>query len=127
MNLSARLGASLLLLAGCAQPGPVPGWQRATELKPSPVPYTAPLVNEVVALGGGRWSFNGVQVNETGLLVFAKAGAELKPQPILLADFSKVASASEKRRLMIVIAQAGGCEGEFPPCIEGTRAEYNRR
>ena len=126
MNLGVRLGAPLLLLAGCAEAGPVPGWQRATERKPSPVPYTEPLVNEVVALGNGRWRFNGAQIGESELLYLANAGAALKPRPILLVDFSRLASPSEKRRVMIAIAETAGCTGEFPPCIEGTRAEYDR-
>lgn len=67
-----------------------------------------------------------MRVNEAELLFFAKAGAGLKPQPILLVDFSKVASLSEKRRLMIAIADAAECARTFPPCIEGTRAEYSR-
>lgn len=126
MSRPLRLGVLMLLLAGCTQSDPVPGWRRATELKPSLVPYTQLPVNEVVALGDGGWSFNGVRVEEAHLLTFARDGAALLPQPVLLVDFSRIHSAAEKRRLMAAIAHAAGCTGEYSSCIEGTRAEYDR-
>ncbi len=119
--------ALTLLLAGCADTWPVPGWQRATELASSPVPFQEPLANEVVALGNGEWRFDGARVSEADLLRFARASAKLLPRPALLVDFSRMPDAAEKRRMMIAIASAAGCSAEFQGCIEGTRAEYQGR
>jgi hypothetical protein len=121
-----RLGALILLLAGCAETGSVAGWERVTDLEPSPVPSTPSPVNELVALGGGGWSFNGRQVAEAELLRLVEGGAALTPMPVVLADFSAVGLPSEKRRLMIAVGRAAGCVGDYPVCFEGTRAEYDR-
>lgn len=121
-----RLGALMLLFAGCAETGAVPGWQRVADLKPSPVPHTPSPVNELVALGGNGWSFNGRRVGEAELLRRVEGGAALSPAPVVLADFSAVHTLSERRRLMIAIGAAAGCAGDYPVCFEGTRAEYDR-
>ena len=121
-----RAGLVTLLLAGCAEAGPVPGWQQAADLKPSLVFGQVPLANMAVALEDGTWLFNGARISEARFLALAKASVDLSPRPVLLVDFSSVSEPAEKRRMMIAIASAAECSAEFP-CLEGTKAEYDRR
>jgi hypothetical protein len=124
--LGVRAGLVTLLLAGCVEAGPVPGWQRATDLKHSSILGQEPLANVAVALEDGAWWFNGARISESRFLALAKASVDLNPRPGLLVDFSSVSEPAEKRRMMIAIASAAECSAEFP-CLEGTQAEYDRR
>ncbi|MFN4096348.1 MAG: hypothetical protein ACK4GG_06250 [Sphingomonas sp.] len=126
MSLGVRAGLVMLLLAGCAEAGPVPGWQLATDFKPSPVPYQVPVANVAVALEDSTWRFNGARISESKFLALAKASVDLSPRPGLLVDFSSVSEPAEKRRMMIAIASAAECSADFP-CLEGTKAEYYPR
>lgn len=131
-GVSLTIGPSivaLLALAGadsahrCEE---VPGWEHARDQKPSPVPYTEAEKNYVVQLGGQHWSWNGNRISSETFFSYLERVARMEPRPVMLVKFSDKIGCPEIRALKARIAAAANCSVDWPVCLEGTSADYNR-
>lgn len=112
----------MLGLLDCNASDRVAGWQCATD--PQARDWHL-LANYASSLGNGKWRFNQTRVSERQMLEYVRQASDLNPRPRLVVDFSRVATAAERRRLKIAIGRAMRCDSEDGvPCIEGTKREY---
>jgi hypothetical protein len=102
----------------------VPGWQRAAEQSPSPVPYSEPLWNVAVQLRDSNWSWNDRIVSEAEFMRFLRITSEMDPAPLNIVAFSPKLPCDQKRALQARIADAAACPNAGKHCLEGTETEY---
>ena len=102
------------------------GWQRAKDLKPSPIPYQDPLTNQAIQIGEGRWSWNGKRITEAVLMRYLNQAKAMNPIPLTLIQFFPGLDCRKKLSIQSMIARAGACATGGSKCVEGTDDEYRR-
>ena len=127
LAIFSALAASVLNLPSCASTKNCPiskGWRLATELQPSPVPYTPKLVFYARETGRGDWLWRDKIVTYEELLRDVALVRSWNPQPLVLFSFAEGWSCEEGNRRREEIARAARCSNDGVPCLQGTIAQF---